>query len=324
MHQVVDSAPEAAEFNTMLRYPLGWVDKDGKPYDQSTGKRIRPILLLLCAEATGGKDGWQQAIPAATAVELLHNFSLIHDDIQDNSETRHNRPTVWKVWGQANAINAGDAMFALSYAALSRLTERNVSPEIALKCWAIFNRTNLELTRGQHLDMRFEKQEMVQIEEYLSMTGGKSAALVAASAQMGALIGSRDDTIAAHFYDFGHNLGVAFQIHDDILGIWGDPSVTGKSAATDIISRKKSLPILYGLSKSKSLAAIYRRKKFQQSDVADAVEELNLIGALEYTRHSESKYYEKALDSLQLAAKGQTSTISDLIALSEFLFERQK
>ena len=140
-----------------------------------------------------------------------------------------------------------------------------------LAVWAIFNRTNLELTRGQHLDMRFEKQAVVSVEEYISMIGGKSAALVSACAQMGALIGSGDEALAAHFAAFGRDLGIAFQIRDDILGIWGEPEVTGKSAATDILSRKKSLPVLYGLSQSEALVELYQRSTFGAAEVDEAV-----------------------------------------------------
>lgn len=322
MRQVVADTPlaNAEDFRTMLRYPLGWVDSDGNPYQQATGKRIRPLLLLLCAEAVGGN--WQTALPAAAAVELLHNFSLIHDDIQDDSPLRHNRPTVWKIWGRPNAINAGDALFALAYTALNGLATTGVAPEVALKVWAIFNRTNLELTRGQHLDMRFEHQETVTVDEYLSMIGGKSAALVSACAQMGALIGSGDDAMAEHFADFGRNLGIAFQIRDDILGIWGDPKVTGKSVATDILSRKKSLPVLYGLSQSERLHEVYHGEPFGEAQVAESVDLLNAVGAQAYTRECESAYFQQAMAALE-RANPQGDAARGLAALTEALFQRQ-
>lgn len=322
MRRIVDTAltapdAEAPDFGVLLRYPLGWVDEHNRPYSQPTGKRIRPLLLLLAAEAVGGD--WKQALPAAAAVELLHNFSLIHDDIEDDSPTRHGRPTVWKLWGRSNAINAGDAMFALAYAALQSLSETGVSPETVLGVWQIFNTTNIELTSGQHLDMSFERRENVSPDEYIVMIRGKSAALVAACAQIGALIGSGDSELAAHFYSFGLNLGLAFQIRDDILGIWGDPTVTGKSAATDIISRKKSLPVLYGLEKSDRLTEIYQQKTVSETDVAEAVGILNGLGALEYARDTEEAYYRTALSALS-----ETHIHTDsLAALAETLFDRQ-
>ncbi len=319
MRQLVASVPlpDAEDFATLLKYPLGWVDERNRPYDQVTGKRIRPLLLLLAAEAVGGD--WQVALPAAAAVELLHNFSLIHDDIEDDSPMRHGRPTVWKVWGDANAINAGDALFALAHTALQRL---RVAPEIALKAWAIFNRTCLDLTRGQYLDMRFERQERVTVDEYLSMITGKSAALVAACAEIGALIGSGAKATAANFADFGKNLGIAFQIRDDILGIWGDAEVTGKSAATDIFSRKKSLPVLYGLSQSAELQAVYRSEPFGAAQVDEAVRLLDSVDAQAYALERESAYYRQALQSLE-SADTREEAGRGLADLAQALFQRE-
>ncbi len=322
MRQLVASVslPNAEDFGTTLRYPLGWVDEHDQPANHNTGKRIRPLLLLLSTEAVGGN--WNTSLPAAAAVEFLHNFSLIHDDIQDDSPTRRGRSTVWMIWGRANAINAGDALFALAYTALQQLAQTDVSPTITLKVWEIFNRTNLELTRGQYLDMRFEHQENVSVNEYISMITGKSAALVSACAEMGALVGSGDEVTAAHFADFGRNLGIAFQIRDDILGIWGDPEITGKSTATDILSRKKSLPILYGLTQSKQLLDIYHSESFNQTQVDEAIRILDSLKAQEYTLELETSYYRQAMQSLELAdPKGAAA--QGLATLSEALFQRQ-
>lgn len=320
LRQVVQTVPEPAPgFAVMLRYAMGWVDENDRPYNHPTGKRIRPLLLLLCTEAAGGS--WRTALPAAAAVELLHNFSLIHDDIQDDSPTRHGRPTVWKVWGEANAINAGDALFTLAYSALEQLSREKIAAETVIKVWRIFNTTALELTRGQHLDMRFEHQETVSIDDYVWMIQGKSAALLAACAQMGAVIASGDEALATHYAKFALNLGIAFQIHDDILGIWGDPSVTGKSAATDILSRKKSLPLLYGLSHSNALQAIYQRPDFSDADVQEAVDALDAVDARAYTQASENQYYQAALAALESAnPKGDAAT--GLMQLVEALFQR--
>jgi geranylgeranyl diphosphate synthase type I len=321
MREVLDSVQALpADFDVMLRYPLGWVDEHNHPYTQPTGKRIRPIVLLLCAEAAGGD--WQAALPAAAAVELLHNFSLIHDDIQDNSPTRHGRPTVWKIWGSANAINAGDALFTLAYDALEWLFRRGLSSDTVIKVWSIFNQTALQLTCGQHLDMRFEHQEIISVDEYISMISGKSAALLAGSAQIGALVASNDDEVAQQYARFGLNLGIAFQIRDDILGIWGEPAVTGKSAATDIISRKKSLPVLYGLSKSAQLADIYRHENFGENHVAEAVTILNEGGARDYAEEREAYYYHSAVASLE-QARPRGKAGDWLLQLVNTLFQRE-
>jgi geranylgeranyl diphosphate synthase, type I len=321
LRNIVNTLPvDEPGFGVMLRYTMGWVDQDDQPIQHLAGKRIRPILLLLCAEAAGGR--WQDALPAAAAVELLHNFSLIHDDIQDDSLTRHGLPTVWKVWGRANAINAGDALFTLSYCALESLSNSNLTSDLLIKVWRIFNATMLELTRGQHLDMRFEHQETVTVDEYISMIKGKSAALIAACAQIGALIATQSETLAAHYADFGLNLGIAFQIRDDILGIWGDPTVTGKSAATDIISRKKSLPVLYGLSRLPELIDIYKREPFIEADVAAAVRVLDSIDTRSYTQDSETQYYRRAMAALE-SANPQGEAADGLLTLVNALLERQ-
>jgi geranylgeranyl diphosphate synthase type I len=318
MRQVVALTPTAGGFDTLIQYPLGWVDEAGKPYDNPTGKRIRPLVLLLCTEAAGGK--WRDALPAAAAVELLHNFTLLHDDIQDNSPIRHGRPTVWKVWGSANAINAGDALFTLSYCALNRL-EDTTPAKTLLRIWRVFNETMLDLTRGQHLDMRFETQKAVTTDEYISMIRGKTAALLAACAQIGALVGSRNEEKAQHFADFGLNLGIAFQIHDDILGIWGDPKVTGKSAATDILAKKKSLPVLFGLERSPALNEVYSRPRFKRADVNEAIALLDSVGTRDYTTQLENDYYRRALESLD-AAQPQGEAGEQLRALAAWLFQR--
>ncbi len=320
MRETVDLLPaETPGFEVMSRYPLGWVNQDNQPHERQTGKRIRPMFLLLCTEAAGGD--WQQALPAASAVELIHNFSLIHDDIQDDSPIRHGRPTVWKVWGVPNAINAGDVLFSLAYASLSNLSERGVPAEIILQAWKILNHTNIELTRGQHLDMYFEKQDHVTIEEYVSMISGKSAALLSACAEIGALIATQDKNLAQRYADFALNLGIAFQIRDDILGIWGNPDVTGKSTATDIVSRKKSLPVLYGLTQSDRLATIYQKPELTDADVAEAVTILDSLDAQGYTRSMETTYYESALTALD-GANPQGQAAKWLHQFVNALFER--
>lgn len=315
MQRVVETAPvHTPNYGVMLRYPMGWVNADESPYNQPTGKRVRPILLLLCTEAAGGD--WQQALPAAAAVELLHNFSLIHDDIVDDSDTRHGRLAVWKVWGLSNAINAGDGMFALAHVALSNLQYTGVPPEIILRIWSIFNQTTLELTRGQHLDMRFERQPSVTVEDYISMISGKTSALLAACAEIGALIATGDTALASRYAEFGLNIGTAFQIRDDILGIWGDAEITGKSVATDIVTRKKSLPVLYGLEHSEDLQRLYALDEFNDTHVAQAVEILTAVGAREFARQKEAEYYTFAINALsEVNLVGRDAeSLGDLIA----------
>jgi geranylgeranyl diphosphate synthase type I len=252
LRRAVGSGPaHLAEFYGMLAYHMGWTD------GQASGKRIRPLLCLLACAAAGAE--WERALPMAAAVELLHNFSLIHDDIQDNSPLRRGRETVWTKWGQPQAINAGDAMFTVAHLAPQALPARGVPASLALQVLRHFDETCLILTQGQFLDMSFEQRERVAVSEYLTMIEAKTGALIAAAAWLGALLGGADEARAGHFRQYGRSLGLAFQVQDDLLGIWGDPAVTGKSAASDLEKRKKSLPVVYGLEHSAEFAAAYAR-----------------------------------------------------------------
>ncbi len=314
MKDIVDSFDSAsAEFKTMIQYPMGWVNADASPYEGKTGKRIRPILLLLCCESSGGD--WHSALPAAAAVEILHNFSLVHDDIQDGSPTRHGRDTVWRVWGEAMAINSGDSMFALAYRAMEQLSTKSYDPGSVIAAWQIFNHTVLELTRGQYMDMSFETRDNVSADEYLSMIGGKTAALLAGIAEMGALLGSGDAALAKRYGDFGLNLGLAFQVRDDILDVWGDPKQTGKAAAVDIIARKKSLPVLYGLERSETLRKLYQLPAFDDNIVREIVLLLNEVGAQDFARGLEERYYSQAMQTLKdVKPKGEAGDLlTDLV-----------
>lgn len=321
MRDTVASFSDApADLHTMIAYPLGWVDATGQPYPKQAGKRVRPILLLACVEAAGGN--WRQGLPAAAAVEILHNFSLVHDDIQDDSDTRHGRPTVWRTWGQPLAINVGDAMFALSYRAVERLSNTDVPPQTVLRVLAVYNQTILELTRGQHLDMSFETQDDVTVEKYLSMVRGKTAALLAGTAQMAALIAGQPPEVAAQYAAFGLNVGIAFQIRDDILGIWGEEDKTGKSAATDLATRKKSVPVLYGLEQSETLRTLYAKPTpLTPDEVAVAVAALDETDAHERTLEQERTYYNRSLAALDAASPTEAGRMA-LMSLVEGLFKR--
>ena len=299
---VVGAGPSyLAEYYTMLEYHLGWQDGQGNlAPDSGRGKRIRPLLCLLSCAASGGE--WERALPLAAAVELLHNFSLLHDDIQDNSPLRRGRPTVWTKWGQAQAINAGDAMFTLAHLAPHALTARGVPAAAALAALECFDRTCLTLTQGQYLDMSFEGRERVSVAEYMTMIEGKTAALIAAAAQLGALIAGAEDERQAHFAEYGRSLGLAFQIQDDLLGIWGDPAVTGKSAASDLEKRKKSLPVVYSLERSAEFAQAYARPHRPGESVVDMAAALERIGARAYAQQQAQALTEKARQHLEAAA----------------------
>jgi geranylgeranyl diphosphate synthase type I len=235
----------AARFYQMMAYHHGWVAADGTPLDPParTGKRIRPILSVLTCEAFGGST--DAAKGPAVAIELIHNFSLVHDDIQDVSDQRHNRDTIWKLWGSAQGINVGDALFALAQVALAENAEEH--PKLGAGV-LLLNRTCVRLVEGQYLDLALESAADVTYDQYEQMIARKTAALLSCSASLGAwAAGASLESIDA-VGRFSRELGIAFQLQDDLLGVWGDPKVTGKPARDDIRSRKKALPMVLAVN----------------------------------------------------------------------------
>jgi geranylgeranyl diphosphate synthase, type I len=254
-----------------MQYHLGWVNEAFVPAGSNSGKLLRPTLLLLAYEmATAYEHAavdaryLQRALPAAAAVELIHNFTLIHDDIEDADVERRHRPTVWKVWGVPQAINAGDGMIFVARLALWSVLEEGVKSEVAVRLSQVLDRTVLTVTEGQYLDMSFEDIPHVSVDLYIDMIGRKTAALMSCAAEMGALLGSHNESVITGLRDFGWALGLAFQIRDDLLGVWGSSEVSGKTVAGDIYRRKKSLPVLHALSTAgeddlRLLQAIYQQ-----------------------------------------------------------------
>ena len=310
-------------FYGMMHYHLGWTDESFKATrSQTGGKRLRPVLCLLACQAVGGEP--QQALPAAAAVELIHNFSLIHDDIEDNSPTRHHRTTVWKIWGEPQAINAGDGMFSLAHLALQRLSEKGLPDDRVLAACQVFNQTCLTLTEGQYLDMSFEDRPDVDVDQDLAMIRRKTAALLSCSTWLGALLGSGDAGLATYYARFGKNLGMAFQIEDDILGIWGEEKVTGKTQADDIRQRKKSLPIVYALQQEAALPVseqrihkVYRREDIDEDAIKVVLGSLQALGARQYAQQMALDYHGRALAELEATGienEGQDS-LRELAAL---------
>lgn len=285
-----------SRFYGMMQYHMGWLDAGLNPIQAPAGKRLRPLLCLLTCEAVGGSIA--QALPAAAAVELLHNFSLIHDDIEDVSETRRHRTTVWKLWGTAHGINCGDGMFAAVFVELSRLAEQGVSPKQCLDAQRILSETCLRLTEGQYLDMTFETQMDVDMDSYLRMIGDKTAELIACSTRLGALLGGADAGTVDAYAQFGENLGLAFQVIDDILGIWGREIETGKSVSSDILTRKKTLPIVYVLH-DPDLRSLYAQPELLDLDVERVLSILDKHQARSFAAQRAREYSEKALLSLE-------------------------
>ncbi len=309
----------------MVRYHLGWTDRAFRPVPARTGKRVRAALCLMAGEAVGGRR--DHILPAAAAVELVHEFSLIHDDIEDGDRERRGRPTLWAVWGEAQAINAGDALFALAFLTLDALPQRGVAPERALEAHRRFTRTVVRLCEGQHLDLDFEQRSAVSPDEYLLMVEGKTAALIALAAELGALVGGGDEEVVTLFRHFGHSLGVAFQMQDDLLGLWGHPDRTGKPAGNDLRRRKKSLPILLAWQLSEEAAATLRARyaASQVTDemVAQALHAMEEVGARAAAEAQMRETYGKALEALsRLEKRLSADRLAPLRHLAKLLIER--
>jgi geranylgeranyl diphosphate synthase type I len=310
-------------FYAMQQYQLGWRDAQLGPANVDPGKLLRPQLTLLACRAAGGDP--RQALPLAAGIQLLHDFSLIHDDIEDNSDTRRGRPTVWKLWGLAQGINAGDGMFVVAHLALHRLAEAGVPAEVALEVLRRFDQTILIICEGQFLDLSFEGDLRISEADYLDMIGRKTAALAAAAAGLGAIVGGADLATSQALFDFGQNLGLAFQVQDDVLGIWGDPAVTGKPAAADLYRRKLSLPVIHALrtgEQSDRLAQLYSQDMISNADAAELLEILAAAGTRDYTEGVAAFYHQQALAALD-AAHGDAAALAELRALAEQLVGRQ-
>ena len=322
MRAVVQAAdPRCAGLFSMLRYHLGWADAAFNPCQARTGKRVRPVLCLMACEACGGD--WEQALPAGAAIELQHNFSLIHDDIEDRDETRRGRPTVWALWGEAQAINAGDTLFALAQLALARLSGRDVPATTVVAALRLFNRTCVALTGGQYLDIGFESRADVSIADYLAMIERKTGALVACACEMGALIAVAPGAQREHLRTFGHHLGLAFQMRDDVLGVWGDPALTGKPVGADVARRKKSLPILHGLEHSAELRALLAQERLSAANVHHATELLQETNSRAYAEQLAREHHAQALAALE-EAHLERPAVEALHELAERLLSRER
>jgi geranylgeranyl diphosphate synthase type I len=235
----------------------------------------------------------------ATAIELLHNFTLIHDDIQDTSLLRRHRPTVWALWGVAQAVNAGDALFALAHIALNRLTELAVPAATTVELSTALHLTTLRIVEGQTLDLGFEERENVSADEYLRMIGGKTAAICAYACWAGARVAGPDARRAAAYGAFGEALGVGFQLRDDLLGVWGATSATGKAAADDIRRRKKSLPILLlrehaSAADRARIAELYTQAELPEAAVCEVLELLTRYEISELAQAEVERWHDRA------------------------------
>ncbi|MBI2776665.1 MAG: polyprenyl synthetase family protein [Chloroflexi bacterium] len=296
---VRDRDPATAGVYEQCRYHLGLDGSSGL-----SGKRIRPLLgLLAYASITGDHKA---ALPGAAAVELGHNFSLVHDDIEDGDRERRHRPTLWSLHGVPQAINTGDMLFSLSRVALHRLTDLGFSDRKVLRLMRLYDETCVALCEGQYIDIATSEQDDgMSVGLYFDMIGRKTAALISASIEAGALLATDDEHVIGRYRAFGWDLGLAFQINDDLLGIWGEEAATGKEP-TDVARRKKTLPVIYafehaGPEDRGRLAALYADHRPSADTGREIVEILERSGAHDYTRSAARRHRDRALAELDAA-----------------------
>ena len=297
IERLFSTTPQDRALYDMLRYHLGWHGASPGPAPGASGKRLRPALCLLVADTLG--NGWEKALPAAVAVELVHNFSLVHDDIEDQSALRRHRPTVWARWGIAQGINAGDALLILAEQALAGAASMDAS--VAIEALRVLNAACRGLCEGQHLDLLWENEASVSVDQYLEMIQRKTARLFECAAQLGALCAgaTRDGQRQSAF--FGGSLGMAFQALDDLLGVWGPEAETGKTADLDVANRKKTLPVVLGLSAPDSpqvdrLQALFALdRQLTPAETVEATGLLERLGAREQASRYVERYRDEAL-----------------------------
>lgn len=318
----------------MARYALGWMDEHGEPADAS-GKGARAALTMLGGEAISAAENVASRVASgAAAVELVHNFSLVHDDVQDGDEERRGRPTVWCVWGVSQAINTGDLMRELSDAALRRALLHGASAESVLESIRRLNSATMQMIEGQYLDITFEQRLDVGVDEYLAMVERKTGAMMGVSLAIGGTLAGGSREQADVLDRAGRRLGRCFQMRDDWLGIWADPEALGKPTDADIRRRKKSYPVLYALNQAPSASRRELARIYDPSHAADGADLpqaevdwvhqlLSEIGADRATDEAANEEYE-AFQRELAACRPRAQAVADLEALARFTLERDR
>ena len=318
------------ELAAIAEFHFGWIDEQGRQVENGGGKGVRSALAVLSAEASGAPS--EVAIPGAVAVELIHNFSLMHDDIIDGDLQRRHRPTVWALFGQDNAIIAGDALHTLAFEVLlggefSSSREANaVEPNAAAsKAAALLASATAAMIAGQICDMSFNHRLDVTFQECLEMEANKTGALLGYAASIGAVLAGASSEVIAGLEHHGQQLGLAFQAADDLLGIWGDSEKTGKPVGNDLRERKKSLPVAYALAQetaeSAELLELLACETLKDSQIERAAELVELAGGRDFTAQAASLYLQESLDSLDTVALKKEPK-AELVNLARFVIAR--
>jgi geranylgeranyl diphosphate synthase, type I len=319
IQRMLSSEPTFAGLYDMLRYHHGWLDESLQPNTAPPGKKLRPVLCLLMADTVA--QDWRTAVPAAAALEMVHNFSLIHDDIQDRSLLRRYRGTVWAIWGVGQGITAGDALLIEAERVLLE-SDPPVTADCTLGALRLLNQACRGLCEGQYLDLLWETELNVSVEQYLQMIERKTALLFQCSAELGAFYAGAQSAAQMHAAAYGRNLGMAFQVVDDILGVWGTEAETGKTAALDVTTRKKALPAVLGLSAEPSptvrlLRALYALdRNLTPAETTEAKGLLDDLGVQVHTVNLARHYRDEAFKSLD-----QLAEYHDVAEIREFTYK---
>ena len=308
--------PSLEPFYGMMLYHLG-LDTD----ISATGKRLRPLVSVLVYEALSGDT--RTVLPAAAALELLHNFTLIHDDIEDQDPTRRHRPTVWSVWGVPQAINAGDGMYAASRLAVQRLRDHRLPAERILDFACLLDQACVRVCEGQFLDISFESRTDVTVDRYRAMVAKKTGALIAAASEGAAVLATDEPGIRDALARFGDEFGQAFQAHDDLLGVWASTERTGKLAMNDLVKRKKTLPVVMAFEQASprlrtQLTALFEPPAPLSTASVDRIREiLDELGTRERLEGEIAAHRARALGVLR--GIGPIAAASEPLALLERL-----
>ncbi|MEN2983432.1 MAG: polyprenyl synthetase family protein [Dictyoglomaceae bacterium] len=295
-------------------YHMGWVDEKGNPLTEyKGGKRLRPLLCVLINQAFNGP--LDDALNLASSLEFLHNFSLVHDDIQDGDEKRHNRWAVWKLWGIPQAINVGDSLFNLCFQVLTQIS----SPILQRTSLREITNTIQELIEGQYLDLSFERRSDVYLKEYMIMIEKKTARLFATAFFLGSFSANYKEDLSRKFFEIGKDFGLFFQIADDVLGIWGDPKKTGKPPLGDLWKKKKTFPIIYLLQEAserekQKLFEIWSREKLLEQDILYILQMLDRKRVKEASINTAERFFEKSYKALE-----EYDELIDLSLIKELL-----
>jgi geranylgeranyl diphosphate synthase type I len=312
MRAAIDRLDETTR--RQAEYHLGWIDADGNP-DTGGGKAVRPALALLSARAAGGPE--EIGLPGAVAVELVHNFSLLHDDFMDRDLERRHRRTVWSLWGSSSAILSGDALLALAQEVLLDSGLSTAVPAALLLAQA-----TRELIRGQVQDLAFERRDDVTLAECLDMAAGKTGALISASAAIGAVLAGAPATTVGALATYGAQVGLAFQLVDDVLGIWGDPAVTGKPVYSDLRAGKKSLPVTHARTQDPALSAVLEAGVEDEATLRAMADAVAAAGGREWALGAAAK--RMALAETALAGVDIDPGVrTELVSLAHYIVDRE-